>query len=279
MNCQRVQESFIDYQAGALPPADAAAIREHLKSCLACQREWAGLQATLLQLDRLPVEEPSERLRANFYTMLEEHRRAVDEPGPFATMRSRLDRFFETLLPARPALQFAFSLALLLGGVLLGARYLQKPAVAGPIADPATAKELAELRAKVESMGQLVTDSLKEQRSTTERLNSVLATVDVKDPDQRMLNQLISALAFDPSTNVRLSALEALYPHADRDAVRATVLAALPREQSPLVQVAMIDFLLATRDRQAAPAFENLARDESIDKAVRDAAKRALAQL
>jgi hypothetical protein len=94
-----------------------------------------------------------------------------------------------------------------------------------------------------------------------------------------VLNQLISALALDPSTNVRLSALEALYPYADRDVVRAGVLASLPRESSPLVQVSMIDFLVAARDREASPALQQLVRSDQIDQSVREAAKRALVQL
>jgi len=57
------------------------------------------------------------------------------------------------------------------------------------------------------------------------------------------------------------------------------VLATLPREQSPLVQLAMIDFLVAARDREAAPELERMARSETVDRAVRDAAQRALAQL
>jgi hypothetical protein len=280
MNCQRIQESFLDYQAGALPAADSAAIREHLKSCLTCQREWAGLQTTLLQLDRLPVEEPSPRLRANFYTMLEEHRRAADEPSPFALMRSRVDRFFEVLLPSRPAWQFAFSFTLLAAGLVLGARYLHQGAPAAvQVVDPATAKELADLRAKVDSMGQLVTYSLLQQQSTTDRLKGVLATLDLKSPDQKVLNDLIGALAFDPSTNVRLAAVDALYPHADSAVVRASIPALLDREQSPLVQVAMINFVAASGDRDAAPSLEKLVRNETIDKAVREAARRALAQL
>lgn len=96
----------------------------------------------------------------------------------------------------------------------------------------------------------------------------------------RILAELLNTLTFDPSTNVReLSALEALYAHADRDAVRAGVLAALPRENSPLVQVAMIDFVAAARDRAAAPALEEITRTFSLDKAVREAAQRALVQL
>ena len=74
MNCQRVQESFLDYQDGRLPPVDSAAVREHLKTCLECQREWAGLQEITLKMDRLPPVAPSPRLRAQFYAMLETHR-------------------------------------------------------------------------------------------------------------------------------------------------------------------------------------------------------------
>ncbi|MEO6569777.1 MAG: hypothetical protein ABIO94_13520, partial [Opitutaceae bacterium] len=74
-------------------------------------------------------------------------------------------------------------------------------------------------------------------------------------------------------------ALEALYPHADLDVVRAGVLSALPREQSPLVQVAMIDFLAAARDRAAAPALDRISRSDTMDRNVRAAAMRALNQL
>ena len=64
MNCQRVQESFLDYQDGRLSAADATAVRDHLKTCLECQREWAGLQEITLKMDRLPPVAPSPRLRA-----------------------------------------------------------------------------------------------------------------------------------------------------------------------------------------------------------------------
>ncbi|HEY0947005.1 MAG TPA: zf-HC2 domain-containing protein [Opitutaceae bacterium] len=277
MHCQRIQESFIDYQAGTLPAPEAAKVREHLKTCLTCQREWAGLQETLLKLDRLPAEVPSPQLRARFYAMLEEEQRAADAPSPFALARSKLDTFFAALLPSRPALQFAFTLALLAGGLFIGARYFNPPAPA-PAADPATQKELADLRAKVDSMGQLVTYSL-QQRSANTRLQGVLATLDTNKADERTLAELLATVAFDPSTNVRLCALEALYAHADRDAVRAGVIAALPREPSPLVQVAMIDFVAAARDQAAAPVLDELVRTATVDKSVREAAQRALVQM
>ncbi len=277
MNCQRIQESFLDYQDGTLDPAEAAAVRDHLKTCLTCQREWAGFQEIALKLDRLPPEEPGPRLRTQFYAMLETHRRSADSRSPFVLMRSRLDRLFAALLPARPALQFALACLLLAGGLYVGARYLHR-AGAAP-ADPATARELAELRQQVNSMGSLVVDSLLQQRSTADRVKAVLATLDQKQADQHVVSELLGALAFDPSVNVRLSALQALYPHSDQAAVRAAVVASLPRDPSPLVQVSMIDFLASTRDPAALGALESVSRSDTYNVAVRDAARHALAQL
>lgn len=279
MNCQRIQDSFIEYQSGTLPTHENVTVREHLKSCLTCQREWADLQQTLIALDKLPEPSPSPRLRANFYTFLEEATAELDAPSPFTLARSRLDSFFAALLPSRPALQFALTIALLIAGVVVGSRLIPQPApTIVTKTDPATQVELAELRARVESMDQLVTTRLLTQPATN-RLRSVLAVLNENDTNDRTLAELLNTLAFDPSVNVRLTALEALYAHVDRAPVRSGVMSALSREPSPLVQVAMIDFVVASRDAEASPTLTRLTRDPSIDTVVRQAARRGLAQL
>jgi hypothetical protein len=278
MNCTRVQDSFIDYQDGTLPADEAAQLRAHLASCPTCQREWAALQEMTRKLDSLPVAEPSARLRENFYAMLETHQREADAPSPFALARGRIDRFFAALLPAQPALQFAFAMALLIVGLLAGRHYFAMPVAVVP-ADDSAKREIASLKAQMDSMGQLVTYSLLQQQSTSERLQTVLATMDLKTPDRKVLSELVGALAFDPSVNVRLSAVDALAPHADDSLVRAGVRSALTRERAPLVQVAMIELLTNVRDLAAQSVFEQLSRDEAADKNVRDAARRALAVL
>jgi hypothetical protein len=286
MNCQRVQDNFIDHQDGTLPPDESAALRAHLASCPACQREWSALQEMTRKLDALPAtEEPSPRLREQFYAMLETHQRDADTVSPFALAKSRIDRFFATLLPSTPTLQFAGALAVLALGVFTGARYLQ-PAVVTPVTSPADAqrlakleKELADQKSQVKDMGSLVAASLLQQKSTSERLSTVLATMDLKSPDRRVLTDLVGALALDPSVNVRLSAVEALSAHADQAVVRQGLLANLPRESSPLVQMAMIELLTSVREPGAAPLFERLSRDETADKDVRESARRGLALL
>jgi hypothetical protein len=182
------------------------------------------------------------------------------------------------LLPSGPFSQLAFSAAMLTVGLFVGAKVLAP--VATPAAeDPATRKELAQLREKVDSMTQLVAYSVARQETDNARLVQATFALQNGKNDSAHLVNLVSMLAFDPSTNVRLSALESLYAHADNKLVRDGVLSSLPRENSPLVQLAMIDFLASLRERQAAPAFETLSLDAKTDKEVRQAARRALAQL
>jgi uncharacterized protein (UPF0147 family) len=45
------------------------------------------------------------------------------------------------------------------------------------------------------------------------------------------------------------------------------------------VQLEMIDFVTAARDREATPVLEKMSQDNALDRTVRDAARRALAQL
>ena len=185
----------------------------------------------------------------------------------------------------RTAARFAWLLsplaacALVALGFLAGARTAP---TASPAGEDATARKFAQLEKQLGDMKKLMAISIIQQQQaspTNERLQEVLVAARTENASEKVLNDLLAALAFDPSANVRLRALEALYPHADHQAVRAGILATLPREQNPLVQLEMIDFVASAHDRAAAPALEKIAQNAAIDRSVRDAARRALAQL
>ena len=280
MNCTQAQDRFAELLDSRLTESDTAVIRAHLSSCPDCQREYSSLAQTLAAVDHLPTAKPGPRLRANFYALLEEEKNSATSIRDAVNRRQRAARVSMWRWILSPVAAVAIALA----GFQVGARYgapaaAPIAAVPPPADDAEMKRELAELRAKVDSVGQLVGYSLLQQRTTSERLQTVLATLDDKNPNQKILANLIGALALDPSVNVRLSALDALFPHAEQQLVRSGVLASLPREQNPLVQVAMIDFLVAARDSDATPELEKIARDITIDREVRDAAKRGLAQL
>jgi hypothetical protein len=278
MNCVQARDRFAELLDQRLEGPVSGDIRTHLASCPACQREFASLRDTLDRLDALPAAKPGPRLRANFYAMLEDEKRSA-AAAPVASRRrpapgARVWRWILSPLAAGGLLVLGF-----LAGHYSPQRTAPVTAPATSPADPATQQELADLRKKVDSMTQLVGYSLLQQQPAGERLKGVLAAQNLTHDDDQLITKLISTLALDPSTNVRLSALEALYQHSDKDVVRAGVLASLTREQNPLVQVSMIDFLVAAKDREAASTLQEMARSDKVDRSVRDAAKRALVQI
>lgn len=274
MNCPRAREVFPDLLDRRTPATAHLQERAHLAACPECQREYASLARVETLLDAPPATQPSPRLRQNFYAMLEEEKHSAASARAVAERehRRRVASLWRWIVSPLAAC------ALLAIGFLGGARYHAVPAPAG---DAETQRKLAELQQKVDSMGQLVGYSLlqQQQRPTADRLRGVLASAADSQPSQRVLNELISALALDPSAHVRLRALDALFAHLDQEVVRAGVLACLAREENPLVQVSMIDFLATARDTAARPAIERLSQSDRADRTVREAARVALAQL
>lgn len=274
MSCEHFQEDFIDYHDGTLPEARLLEIREHLKTCLDCQRAWAGLQAMQTSIDAVHAPEPPERMRRRFFAMLETHTAAEQRRSDvFGPARRGIARWFEALLPQHPVFQAAAMLALLAAGLWLGARVI--PAKT----DPNTATEIAELREQIKTMTRLVAYTASQDTPASDRVRTVLASSNGSSGAQAVrIASLLNTLALDPNVNVRLSALEALYPHADSSDVRAGVLAALSREPSPLVQVAMIDFLTAAKAQEAQPVFERISQQPELNENVRAAARRGISQ-
>jgi hypothetical protein len=272
MNCTSAQEIFPALLDQRTPANAHLEARAHLAACPDCQREFAALSQTLAALDAMPTPAPSPRLRKNFYAMLEEEKHSAVSIRASARREHRVSLFRWILAPAGLA-------AVLLGGFYAGMRYAPPAAVAD--SDPASAKQVADLRKEVSDLKKLVGYSILEsqQNPTNERIQQVLAAAKSDNPEKKDLATLVDALAFDPSVNVRLRALEALYKHSDEEDVRSGVRTALGREQSPLVQLEMIDFVATAHDREATPVLQKLSQNEQLDRSVREAASRALTQL
>jgi len=128
-------------------------------------------------------------------------------------------------------------------------------------------------------MRQLVTLSLLEQQSASERLRGVDYSSRVDQSDTQVLGALLHAVNHDPNVNVRLAAVDALRKFAGNPAVRGTLDQALVKQESPLVQLALIDFIVDTRDKTALPSLAALERNPVADKNVKEKALWGLTQL
>jgi hypothetical protein len=265
MNCQDCRDHMAGLADRSLDANASAAVRAHLGSCADCARDYASIASTLAALDALPSRPPTHRLRAGVMGLIETEKLAQrDQVGWATSIRAAAERRGPRHTPwLRMIFQAAGVCALIALGFILGERN-------------ATQRQLADLRARVDTVGQLVEQSVLQKRTTGDRLETVLTAGEARKPDERTIDGLINAMAFDPSVNVRLNALNELYNHSEQEVVRAGVLACLPRESNALVQVSMIDFLVASKAREAGPELRKLVADDKADADVRDSARRAI---
>jgi hypothetical protein len=121
--------------------------------------------------------------------------------------------------------------------------------------------------------------SLLQQQSATARLQGVVSTRQIDDPGGEVIAALLDTLMYDPNANVRLATIDALKRFMNRDLVKRGTLDALPRQTSPLVQIALIDFVVESAGVESAEALRRLSEDSRVEDAVRMRAAQRLRQL
>jgi hypothetical protein len=140
-------------------------------------------------------------------------------------------------------------------------------------------QDLAAMHTELTNMRQMVALSMLQQQSASQRLEGVSWTRREEHLDPQVLSALVHTLRYDASVDVRLAALDALSRHAGQPQVKKTVVDTLQEQQSPLVQVALIDQLVEWRDTDAAAGLAKLRQLPNVNPTVRQRADWAISKL
>lgn len=276
MRCEEVRERWADHLTGTLDGAVEHRVRSHVASCASCQAEFGGVDVLWHALGEVPsAPVPSDRMRERFSAVLAAEREPGDGRG--ASRASRVLTWRPRLWPGAPLVQMAVAASLLLVGVAIGRGLAPSPPL--PSASGAATTEIADVRSELREMRQMLTLSLLQQQSASERLRGVSSSAQLDQPGHEVVAALLDTLLHDPNDNVRLAAVDALRRFSDRDEVRRGTMRAATDSSSPLLQIAVIDFMVETRDPQAAPLLRQLSQDAAVDESVRGRAVRGLERL
>ena len=267
MNCEQIAELLPDYLRGSLASGQARVVEQHIEQCAECRDDVAIWK----KLSLLPAEQPSPDSGARFEALLEAYQagradgRATSLAEPKrAPGRGALDWF------RSPLAGLAWGLALLLIGIFAGSygsRFGSR------------SEDLASMRSELANMRQLVVLSMLQQQSASERLQGVSFSQRELQPDPKVLAALLHTLRYDSNVDVRLAALEALSRHASQSQVRRGVGDALQYQQSPLVQVALIDQLVEWRDPDLRQRLREFQQSANLNPTARQRAEWALSKL
>jgi hypothetical protein len=268
MTCEQAKERMVDRWVGAVDPAAGEELDTHLKACAECRQESQLLDAVWRGLGGMPVEEPSSASYVRFQEMLAAYRLGAAQAA--RERRAVQWSWLTALWPTRPLMQFATAALMLVAGLGVGhwmtGRYQDQ-------------ERLARLGDEVKNMRQLITLSLLQQQSASERLRGVNWSVRVEAPDSEVLNALMRTLNSDPNVNVRLAAVDALQHFSSDMRVRRGLRESLAMQTSPLVQLALIDWAVDSADRQSVDTLDQLQKQPDVNPAVKVRLTRAIDKL
>jgi hypothetical protein len=265
MNCQEARENIPDLLNDGLAVAEASRLREHLHSCPDCTAEFQELNETWTRLGVLAEAQPGPELRRNFYRQLELERRKNT-----AVLRPAWPQQWRRFLSA-PVLRLAATVLVVIG-VFAGGFFLGSGPGSG-------SGQIQRLSREMDGLQQQFSLSLLQQPSASARLQGVSLTSQLQNPNPALLKTLLAILDDDPNVSVRLSAVDALYLFADREEVRAAITVSLSRQTSPLVQIALIDLMVALKEKRAAAALKKLVNNGQIIPEVRQRAQSGISQI
>ena len=255
MNCERMREQIPELVDGRLNSGARDRAIEHLESCSSCRAEVAQMGAVWRGLDAMPLPEPDPAMRVRFQQMLEAYQAGMQQG------RRRAAGWWPERAAWRWALAASLALALLMAGGI-GGRYLAPPHGAAAGSNP----EIAQLQGQVENLRQMVALSmLQDQSSPSSRIRGVGYSSQVARPDREVKDALLHAVSHDANVNVRLSAVDALAKFAGNPEMRRALVDAIPVQDSPLVQIALIDTLVEAEGRDAAPGLRKVEQDARMD--------------
>ena len=272
MKCEEIGELLPDYLQGTLKAEQDESVEKHIAECADCREEVAIWK----KLSLLPVEQPSATSRERFEAMLQAYQTGRNDKAATGVERAKSASVWSWLRSPMGAV--AWSAALLIIGIFSGVsagNYFGNR----PTHSNANQDEIAAMHAELANMKQVVVLSMLQQQSASERLQAVSYSRREDQLDPQVMSALVHTLRYDGSVDVRLAALDALSRHGAQPQVHKGVVDALQEQQSPLVQVALIDLMVEWRDPDAAQRLRNFVQTPNLNPTVKQRADWALSKL
>jgi len=253
---------LLDYLDGVLPDDERRELERRLAEDSALRQALAELKTVLAAVGQLPEQAPSPQAESRFLAFLDREKTALAKPG----LKGKLVALFS---PRSLKLDLVAAVVLLLIGAGFGwfwSVYQRQH------------NEVQALRQEIRNTQRLLVLSMLEKPSASERIRAV-NVLEKEEPDPKITDALIQTMNADDMTNVRMKAAQALGHFGDATAVKQALIDGLATQESPEVQIAIIDALVAIGDKRAVPSFQQMVNDKDVMEIVRKRAASGIAAL
>lgn len=268
MDCRNIELLLVEYLDGTLDDQHTEAVKMHLSACTECTKTLQAFQELSVAMQECKQEMPpagfKERFQYNLQQESAKEQMFEKQKRPAAKMFS-MSRF---------PYNIAASILLFIGGLTIG--YLLKNSNGS---GHGKQTEIAELRTEVKEMKKAVMFALLNNESASERIKAVGYVEEIKQPDLNMINALLQTINNDENVNVRLAALYSVAKFSNIDVVSDSLLASLPKQKDPIIQIVMINLLANKKADGAKKTLQNIINDKNAIEPVKEAAEKGMQML
>ena len=253
------KEIIEKWMAEFLSPDISAGDKEELKNKLIQtgydKVELEDMDKLYSMLDEIEVPETSSKLDTDFYRSLELYKDAISDKS------SHFGAFISSIFKKKYVLRFTYSLTLVVFGWYLGSW-------SGRIDNNNVKIQL--MSQEISQMRQVMIYTMLDQPSAMKRIKAISYADEFENVDDKILNTFLDTLNNDPNPNVRLAAVEALSRFPDIQFVREGLVKSILKQESPLVQVALIDLMLKLKEKASKKELTRLLENRELNYSVRN---------
>lgn len=258
MKDQEFSATLMDKLAGNLSENDARAFEETVRKDKTMEKNYQFFTQVWDDLGEIDEKhEVTDSLSQKFYTQLAEEQKKEEN-----TFLARLLRFKEQISSVSPmSRNISFGLFLLAFGFILGGKFNTQKIEVNHRVEPATTNDNQNVSFV------LSTDKI-------QQIHALGANTQMKDETIAHLKSIIKT---EENTNVRLAALNQLNKSNQGDSFRQFYLQQLEKEQSPLIQVALLNSVIeSSRTKETINTMETMLANRRLNPIVYEKIKKDL---
>lgn len=270
MNCEKYRKLLPDYIRGDLTEETLNEFENHLNTCAVCADETSDMEELWHELHNIPQAEPSPDAIRRFSGVLTACVDSMREIPRQVSACQPQNTINHTVYHWHPFIQVAAAVVILALGIWSGRLVESRKHMK---------QEIVSLHTEVAEMRKMLSVSLLNQASASQRLQGVSMSGEVDEPDDIMIRALVKTMNTDPNVNIRLASIDALERYTDRQWVKTELVESLKHQQSPLVQVSLINLVVELDEKEAVTVLESLIEDEYSLEPVKKRARTGLDKL
>jgi len=259
MDTNNIKDLMLDYISDDLPSEK----RQEFEKLIACNPEYKKeldeLSQTWGNLLPMSIPEPSEKMDAQFYKMLDNHSKKASP--------KRNNSFIAFFTQNNNQWLYRFAILVLGLGIGYSINFNNMNS-----SSQVAQQDTQEVR-------ESLVLTLLEQPTAKKRMQALNETNKLEKVNKIIAEALLKTLSNDSNVNVRLAAIESLMQFSDDPFVREGLVKSIIHQDSPIVQVTIAKAMVYLQEEGSIIEFKKLLKREDLNSSVRSELEKSVKSL